>query len=443
MKIKIGIELEDKSLDGVDLSHPENGNDGVGGTAYSNVMLAYLLSNIYEDKYAITLYHENENVKIPDKCFSVIGGGLRELLISASENKEDIYICTMNKDKTWYDTVASLSINIVIWSQCYIEKIDELRAINKLNQIKRVVCISHEACDFYYDDDIHKKMAVIYPTLPNEKKEWTIRSNEAIKKKTVTYIGSLVPQKGFGILASIWPDIVKKVPDAKLMVIGSGKLYNRNQTLGKYGIAESSFEDSFMRYLTNENGSIIESVSFCGLVDSQRKDRLMLESSVGVVNPSAKTETCCMCAVEFESRGVPVATKGAHALVETVQDKRTGLLSITRRRLAKNIIKLLENEDLNRDYGKNAIVLAENFVPEKHASGWNQLLQGIYSDSDFEELKILEHYCNDRKWIKYINHFIRRKMRFSFLPSVFEWDYYFMSMIHIFMNGLRKIYKSR
>ena len=50
----------------------------------------------------------------------------------------------------------------------------------------------------------------------------------------------------------IWPDVVKQVPDAQLYVIGSGKVYDENAKLGKYNIAEESYEKKFMSYLEQE-----------------------------------------------------------------------------------------------------------------------------------------------------------------------------------------------
>ncbi|MCB6981976.1 glycosyltransferase, partial [Bacteroides uniformis] len=61
----------------------------------------------------------------------------------------------------------------------------------------------------------------------------------------VAYVGSLVPAKGFDLLASAWPAVLAKVPDAQLFVVGSGKLYNRNSVLGKWNIADEKFENKF------------------------------------------------------------------------------------------------------------------------------------------------------------------------------------------------------
>ena len=45
---------------------------------------------------------------------------------------------------------------------------------------------------------------------------------EKIQNHAVTYIGSLVPTKGFHVLAAVWKTILKEVPDATLNVVGNG-----------------------------------------------------------------------------------------------------------------------------------------------------------------------------------------------------------------------------
>ena len=58
------------------------------------------------------------------------------------------------------------------------------------------------------------------------------------RKNHVVYIGSIVPLKGLHLLTKAWSSVLKEVPDAQLYIIGSGNLYNQNEKLGKYGIAE-------------------------------------------------------------------------------------------------------------------------------------------------------------------------------------------------------------
>lgn len=65
-------------------------------------------------------------------------------------------------------------------------------------------------------------------------------------------MGALIPEKGFLILAKMWKYILKKVPMARLQVIGGGNLYSRNCSLGRMGIADKLFEEEFFPYLSEK-----------------------------------------------------------------------------------------------------------------------------------------------------------------------------------------------
>ena len=94
------------------------------------------------------------------------------------------------------------------------------------------------------------------------------------------YVVSLVPAKGFYLLASSWPAVLAKLPDSQLCVVGAGKLYNRNSVLGKWNIADEKFENKFMKHITNDN-QVLPSVHFLGVLGEEKND-LLLKCRVGV-----------------------------------------------------------------------------------------------------------------------------------------------------------------
>ena len=49
----------------------------------------------------------------------------------------------------------------------------------------------------------------------------------------VVYLGGLNKYKGFHVLAKAWKKVLAEVSDAKLIVLGSGKLYNRETSMGR------------------------------------------------------------------------------------------------------------------------------------------------------------------------------------------------------------------
>ena len=57
--LKVGVELPDDKIYGVDLSRPELGNPGVGGSEY---LFALLASELYKNGIDVTIYHYSDNI---------------------------------------------------------------------------------------------------------------------------------------------------------------------------------------------------------------------------------------------------------------------------------------------------------------------------------------------------------------------------------------------
>lgn len=229
--------------------------------------------------------------------------------------------------------------------------------------------------------------------------------NSAINHQ-VTYIGSIIPSKGFQVLAKAWKIILEQVPDAELNVIGSGKLYNRNAKLGRYGIAEEKFEQLFMPFLTDEKGEILPSVHFLGVMGAEKND-IIVKSSVGVANPTGRTETFGISALDFESRGIPVVTIAKNGFLDTVIDHKTGLLVKKTNELASAIITLLLDNELNTKYGKNGIKFTKKFMPKKIIPEWAKLFELIINDKKIPYRPPVNFKENNLKWLRIINHDIK------------------------------------
>ncbi len=64
--------------------------------------------------------------------------------------------------------------------------------------------------------------------------------------------------------------MLKKYLQAELYVIGNGKLYNKDAKLGKYELAEDSYEKFFIKNLLVDN-QIMESVHFLGTLGELKR----------------------------------------------------------------------------------------------------------------------------------------------------------------------------
>ena len=375
--MKIAIYINNANIADVDCSNLTDGNPGIGGTEYCILLLAQIYKQYYTSDDVILIVSEESTLPAVDQIiveknlYNVPGIARREradiLLISSIYNGQYL-------DSQFFKQVDEVRQKVITWGHnyCLSPYCDQLVACK---YVKANVFVGRQQYDRYVDHAVIKKSTYIFNMYPvsNEKKR------DYDFQPSVTYIGSLVPLKGFQVLAAEWKYILSQVPTAQLNVIGSGKLYNRNEKLGRFGIAEENFENEFMQGLIDEKGNILSSVHFYGVMGSEKKD-VIRQTAVGVVNPSGKTETFGISALDFESCGVPVVTIGKGGFLDTVIDEKTGLLYQKTDDLADCVVSLLRDRDKNIRLGNEGIQLAQSFAPDKIVTQWHDLFKRVCED---------------------------------------------------------------
>lgn len=373
----IGIYINNKDIASIDCKNLMAGNPGIGGTEYCILLLARAYKMSYPEN-KVTLFVAKNSV-LPEVDNYITVKRLEELPLQAKRERVDVLVVSavyngMPLPQTFFDDVNAEKIKTILWGHNFYLS-DFCNKICKCEYIKANVFVGRQQYDRYVDHAVIKKSTYIFNMYPvsNEKK----RNYDF--QPSVTYIGSLVPLKGFQVLAAAWKCILSQVPTAQLNVIGSGKLYNRNERLGRFGIAEENFENEFMQGLIDENGNILSSVHFYGVMGSEKKN-VIRQTAVGVVNPSGKTETFGISALDFESCGVPVVTIGKGGFLDTVIDEKTGLLYQKTDDLADCVGSLLRDRDKNIRLGNEGIQLAQSFAPDKIVTQWHDLFKRVCED---------------------------------------------------------------
>ena len=136
--------------------------------------------------------------------------------------------------------------------------------ITRTQQVKCNVFVGKQQYDAYIDDDVIKKRVCIFNIFKDN-----CVSECCNDSKTVVFLGSITDSKGFLEICRMWKGIVKQVPDTQLLVMGSGALYGETK-LGSYGIADSNFENKFIPFITDEDGSILDAIKFLSIVGSDK-----------------------------------------------------------------------------------------------------------------------------------------------------------------------------
>ncbi len=410
--MKVGFLFEDNGIINKNLLESPKGNPGIGGTSYMYIILAHYINLMYKDVEIVFL--REGHCQVGDYIKSENIGNITNFHKSININSLDLFVVNAkNIDNNFIDKLNKINTKTIVWGHNYISS-HQANLIADCSNIKRMVFVGHQEYDKYIDHRIIKKSTYIYNMFNSDLPEF-YRFDDY--KPYVTYVGSITRPKGFHILAKYWKQVIAEVPEAELHVIGGGNLYSFSSRLGKYGIADEEYENEFMPYLTNEKGNILKSVVFHGVM-GQEKAEIYHHTAVGVINPSAETETFGISAVEMSACGIPVVTRRMYGLIDTVKNKETGLLFDKYDDFPKLIVKLLKDKKLNEQYGKNGIDFVKIFAPEIITEQWYKLFNDIITDKNPKIIFPKDNYLVDNKWLRVVNYCIKKI--FPFLPSVIE-----------------------
>lgn len=396
----------------IDITLVQSGNPGYGGTQFCFSLIIFFLAKDFKDLQIIV--YSDTLLKLPSNCISKIVNGEDELLEKSKCDNVDFLILKTPLTPNFYcEKLIKYNINVICWSHNYFNS-HTAKAISKCKQVKSVVFVGKQMYDFYYDNDIIKKSTFIYNPVPDH-----IMSGDRIyNSHTAVYMGSLIRQKGIIELLKIWEIVEKNYPDAVLKIIGSGSLYEKGSKLGPLGIADAQLEHDMIPFICKENGRIKDNILFLGVLGEEKYD-VFSKCAVGIVNPSANTETFGMGIIEMASSQLPVVTRGWNGHLDTIKNGYTGFTSFTINGMASKIITLFSDSRLNKKLGRNAKKFTKTFDPQLIAVQWYEHLNHLSSDNNINiSLPISNPLWNNYKFLRYFTAFLRFNLGLHLLPSI-------------------------
>ena len=176
---------------------------------------------------------------------------------------------------------------------------------------------------------------------PGKAKQKTYEKYKIDAKRPVAlYVGRVDPEKSIEVVVQAFELVVKKIPEAQLIVVGDGT-------------ARAGLEE-----LSRDLG-LAENVKFLGkvmppeLMDVYRAGDLFVTAS--------ETETQGIVLIEAAATGLPLVAVDAGAVKELCQNNRNGVLCHPgdEKGLARGMVKILEDEDLREKYGSESLEIAK------------------------------------------------------------------------------------
>jgi glycosyltransferase involved in cell wall biosynthesis len=385
---KVAFYMPSSNLNSKDFRQISRGNPGVGGTEFAMVLSALALAN----KGCEVQIYSRSTLKLPEdiRTQKVLDF---QAAISRSAEKGEILIYRPTqgeRDFVLSTEVLLVNARLIPWLQLDL-KPQDLKKFADIKEVVAIACLGLSQRIKLRDNPIWKKSFVVpNPVVINGKSKSTESESNSPQ---VVYLGALVPQKSFHVLADRWNRIKNKVPGATLHVIGSGNLYDTSAEMGMLGLATPEYERRIFRHLNPSD----DSVKFWGRVDSpSTRENIIMNSKVGIVNPLGTTETFCISGVEIQALGIPVVTRRHGGLRDTIVNKETGRLYRGKgRSLEKYIVKLLKNPEQADRMGKSARVWANNqFNVEKVGDIWYSLICNI------EESRSIDSFQSQSLWMR-------------------------------------------
>ena len=158
----------------------------------------------------------------------------------------------------------------------------------------------------------------------------------------VCFIARLVPSKGIFDLPEIWSEVVKKVPTAKLKIIGGGS-----------DEIKSKLKESFVNY------GISDSVEILGFLENDKAYKILKESSLFIF-PSHE-EGFGIAIAEAFACGVPAVTWDLPVYKEVFPNGLVGVKIGDKPLFAKNIVELLGDKKKLSKLASGALGMVQRY----------------------------------------------------------------------------------
>lgn len=427
----VGFYINNSQFPDLNCIGIEKGNPGIGGTWYVFMLVSQQLAD-RNNGIDVLIYLQVENKTITKSAKVRIVSGAWEAIASA-DNEQIDYLVLWNLQIEWerisdYFFNSNLRLIPLCENFCSLKDLD---LFYQSSRIARIINVGREQMDLYRDHRAFQKMDFIYNCVPIKDDDIELARKHPYSSRghVVTYLGSLVRSKYFHVLARLWPEIMKRVPDAELYVVGSGKVYNSNQKLGKHNIASEEYEQVFMPYLIDNEGNILSSVHFMGKMGVE-KNEILLKTKVGAPNPTGDSETFCLSAVEMEALGAACVAMDAPGYYDTFIN---GYISKREKDYVNDIVKLLLADNPPVPFEDVVRAVKDKFSVESVIIDWERL----FLSNMTTYLHPISPLTNEGYRLKRFKEFLRKLKNNHILPQsapTIEHIYGFMNRVGLLLR---------
>ncbi len=174
-----------------------------------------------------------------------------------------------------------------------------------------------------------------------------------VNRYELGFIGHLREGHGLGLLIESFADVVKKIPKAKIIIIGKGKL------------------KSYLREKA-KSLQVSPNINFLGYVENHRKALKRLSVCIAGLAPYEDNEFTFTRYADpgkpkvYLSVGLPIIITNVPAISKKIKETECGIvIDYDKAQLTKSIMDILTKDDLAKKLRTNAIKLRDSFSWER------------------------------------------------------------------------------
>lgn len=179
--------------------------------------------------------------------------------------------------------------------------------------------------------------------------------NNEEKKIIMLSVGRLVPWKGFRVLVEIMPDLLKKISELKLMIVGSGPQQLELENL--------------VKKLNLEKQVILTG-------QLSREELLELKNNVDIFILNTHWESFSFDVLEAMAVGLPIITTKVGSLPELIENNQEGILinPDDKEAIVNAVQKILQNDNFRQAIIQNAYQKSKQFSLQSTLDNLEKLL---------------------------------------------------------------------
>lgn len=227
------------------------------------------------------------------------------------------------EDRDAFEALKSQGIAPLLWTHVHVPR--ETLVQLESNALAGLVVVSDTARAPLMHSSSNRRIGRIYNPLNPFFAELPRFDAARYGSKRVVFTGFLGVNKGAHRVLLMWPEVKKLVPEARLVLVGSGKLYREDAEVGPLGFADPDFEEKYIQPIIARFGTLSEAgIELTGLMTPLQLRELYGSCALGFINFNWHefTETFCCVGAEMLAIQLPIFSFAASALPETMG--RTG-----------------------------------------------------------------------------------------------------------------------